>query len=88
TPERSIATDKSLMPPGALALVNTRFPYVGYGGRLNYRKVSRFVLDQDTGSAIKTPGRVDYFMGTGKVAGDRAGVTGGNGTLYYLLLKR
>ncbi len=87
TPERSIATDKSLMPPGALALVNTRFPYVGYGGRLNYRKVSRFVLDQDTGSAIKTPGRVDYFMGTGKVAGDRAGVTGGNGTLYYLLLK-
>ncbi len=87
TPERSIATDKSLMPPGALALVNTSFPYVGYGGRLNYRKVSRFVLDQDTGSAIKTPGRVDYFMGTGKVAGDRAGVTGGNGTLYYLLLK-
>jgi membrane-bound lytic murein transglycosylase A len=88
TPERSIATDKSLMPPGALALVNTKFPYVGYGGKLEYRKVSRFVLDQDTGSAIKTPGRVDYFMGTGKVAGDRAGVTGGNGSLYYLLLKR
>ena len=87
TPERSIATDKSLMPPGALALVNTRFPYVVSGGRLEYRRVSRFVLDQDTGSAIKTPGRVDYFMGTGKVAGDRAGVTGGNGTLYYLLLK-
>ena len=88
TAERSIATDKSLMPPGALALVNTRLPYVGAGGRLIYRKVSRFVLDQDTGSAIKTPGRVDYFMGTGKVAGDRAGVTGGNGTLYYLLLKK
>ena len=88
TPERSIATDKSLMPPGALALVNTRFPYVGENGQLEYRRVSRFVLDQDTGSAIKTPGRVDYFMGTGKVAGDRAGVTGGNGTLYYLLLKR
>jgi len=88
TPERSIATDKSLMPPGALALVNTRLPYVGRNGRLEYRRVSRFVLDQDTGSAIKTPGRVDYFMGTGKVAGDRAGVTGGNGSLYYLLLKR
>ncbi|MUG94086.1 hypothetical protein F7734_17490 [Scytonema sp. UIC 10036] len=29
----------------------------------------------------------DYFMGTGKMAGDRAGVTGGNGELYYLLLK-
>ncbi|MCY7337079.1 MAG: hypothetical protein LH613_12850 [Chamaesiphon sp.] len=49
--------------------------------------VSRYVLDQDTGSAITGPGRVDYFMGTGKTAGDRAGVTGGPGYLYYLLLK-
>ncbi|MBW4445912.1 MAG: murein transglycosylase A [Spirirestis rafaelensis WJT71-NPBG6] len=87
TAERSIATDKSLMPPGALALVNTSLPYPTASGRLNYRTVSRFVLDQDTGSAIKGPGRVDYFMGTGKLAGDRAGVTGGNGSLYYLLLK-
>jgi len=87
TPERSIATDKSLMPPGALALVNTSIPYPTASGGLDYRTVSRFVLDQDTGSAIKGPGRVDYFMGTGKLAGDRAGVTGGNGSLYYLLLK-
>ncbi len=87
TAERSIATDKSIMPPGALALVNTSLPYPTASGRLNYRTVSRFVLDQDTGSAIKGPGRVDYFMGTGKLAGDRAGVTGGNGSLYYLLLK-
>ncbi len=87
TPERSIATDKSLMPPGALAIVNTSFPYPARGGSMIYRRVSRFVLDQDTGSAIKGPGRVDYFMGTGKLAGDRAGVTGGNGALYYLLLK-
>ncbi|MGI8504594.1 MAG: murein transglycosylase A [Hassallia sp.] len=87
TAERSIATDKSIMPPGALALVNTSFPYPTASGRLDYRTVSRFVLDQDTGSAIKGPGRVDYFMGTGQLAGDRAGVTGGNGSLYYLLLK-
>jgi membrane-bound lytic murein transglycosylase A len=87
TPERSIATDKSLMPPGALALVHTSLPYPTGAGKLEYRKVSRFVLDQDTGSAIKGPGRVDYFMGTGKLAGDRAGITGGNGSLYYLLLK-
>ena len=87
TPERSIATDKSLMPPGALAMVNASFPYPTANGRLIYRRVSRFVLDQDTGSAIKTPGRVDYFMGTGDLAGRRAGVTGGNGSLYYLLLK-
>ncbi|MDJ0620595.1 MAG: murein transglycosylase A [Calothrix sp. MO_192.B10] len=87
TPERSIATDKSLMPPGALAIVNASFPYPTSGRRLRYRRVSRFVLDQDTGSAIKTPGRVDYFMGTGDLAGRRAGITGGNGSLYYLLLK-
>nr|WP_199306704.1 murein transglycosylase A [Anabaena sphaerica] len=87
TAERSIATDKSLMPPGALALINNSFPYPAGGGRLESRRVSRFVLDQDTGSAIKGPGRVDYFMGTGKLAGDRAGITGGNGSLYYLLLK-
>lgn len=88
TAERSIATDKSLMPPGALALIHTSLPYVNSNGQMEYRTVSRFVLDQDTGSAIKGPGRVDYFMGSGKVAGDRAGVTGGNGTLYYLLLKK
>ena len=87
TAERSIATDKSIMPPGALALVNTRLPYPS-GNGLDYRVVNRFVLDQDTGSAIKGPGRVDYFMGTGKTAGDRAGVTGGSGKLYYLLLKQ
>lgn len=87
TQERSIATDKSMMPPGALALVHTTLPYYN-GGRIEQRLVSRYVLDQDTGSAITTPGRVDYFMGVGKEAGDRAGVTGGNGKLYYLLLKK
>ncbi len=87
TAERSIATDKSLMPPGALALIYNSFPYLTSRGKLENRTVSRFVLDQDTGSAIKGPGRVDYFMGSGKLAGDRAGITGGNGSLYYLLLK-
>jgi membrane-bound lytic murein transglycosylase A len=49
--------------------------------------VSRYVLDQDTGSAIRGAGRVDIFMGTGPQAGDRAGVIGGAGELYYPLLK-
>lgn len=87
TAERSIATDKSLMPPGALALIHTPLPFPNAVGQMEYRAVSRYVLDQDTGSAIKGPGRVDYFMGTGKLAGDRAGVTGNRGQLYYLLLK-
>ncbi len=86
TADRSIATDKSVMPPGALALVHTELPYIN-GRSIEQKLVSRYVLDQDTGSAIVGPGRVDYFMGTGKIAGDRAGVTGGPGLLYYLLLK-
>lgn len=88
TAERSIATDKSLMPPGALALIHTRVPFpTRVKGQMEQRLVSRYVLDQDTGSAIRGPGRVDYYMGTGEVAGDRAGVVGWNGELYYLLLK-
>ncbi|MBW4680843.1 MAG: murein transglycosylase A [Microcoleus vaginatus WJT46-NPBG5] len=87
TAERSIATDKSLMPPGALALVHTKLPYHNAAGQIEQRLVSRFVLDQDAGSAIKGPGRADYFVGAGKMAGERAGVTGTRGNLYYLLLK-
>lgn len=85
--ERSIATDKSLMPPGALALIRGHFPFATDSGDLKHRTVSRYVLDQDAGGAIKGAGRVDYFLGTGKIAGDRAGVTVTNGQLYYLLLK-
>lgn len=87
TQERSIATDKSLMPPGALALIRTRIPYRNDRGQMEFRLVNRYVLDQDTGSAIKGAGRVDYFMGTGPEAGDRAGIIKTRGGLYYLLLK-
>ena len=87
TADRSIATDKSLMPPGALAMIRSKFPFSKENGELEQRIVSRYVLDQDTGGAIKGAGRVDYFVGTGKIAGDRAGVTISNGQLYYLLLK-
>ena len=87
TPERTIATDKSLMPPGALALINTPLPFRNEAGEWEMRPVNRYVLDQDTGSAIKGAGRVDIFMGTGTEAGDRAGLINSSGQLYYLLLK-
>ncbi len=87
TAERSIATDKSLMPPGALALINAPIPYSNASGQLETQMVSRYVLDQDTGGAIQGAGRVDIFMGTGPRAGDRAGLIGGTGELYYPLLK-
>jgi membrane-bound lytic murein transglycosylase A len=87
TPERSIATDKSLLPPGALALIQTQMPFRAAQNQFTSRRVNRFVLDQDTGSAIKGPGRVDIYMGTGPEAGDRAGLINTPGRLYYLLLK-
>ncbi|MBE9164668.1 murein transglycosylase A [Tychonema sp. LEGE 06208] len=87
TAERSIATDKALMPPGALALISTKLPYPNAAGKLEQNAVNRYVLDQDTGGAIKGAGRVDVFMGTGNLAGDRAGYINSTGELYYPLLK-
>ncbi len=87
TGDRSIATDKSLMPPGALALIVAPIPDVEPTGEIETRVVSRYVLDQDTGSAIKGAGRVDIFLGSGEIAGERAGRLNGSGNLFYLLLK-
>lgn len=87
TGDRSIATDKSIMPPGALALIVAPIPDVEPTGEVDTRVVSRYVLDQDTGSAIKGAGRVDIFLGSGEVAGERAGLVNGSGSLFYLLLK-
>lgn len=83
-PQRSIATDKSLMPPGAIALIHVPLP--GENPQES-AIVSRYVLDQDTGGAIRGPGRVDLFMGTGPAAGEQAGLVNASGALYYLLLK-
>lgn len=87
TAGRSIATDKSLMPPGALALIQTQLPIRTAKGQLVQRPVNRYVLDQDTGGAIIGAGRVDLFMGTGQQAGEKAGLVNATGQLYYLLLK-
>jgi membrane-bound lytic murein transglycosylase A len=87
TAERSIATDKTQFPPGALALIQTQIPAATPAGQFVKRSVNRYVLDQDTGGAIKGAGRVDLFMGTGKQAGDRAGLINDTGHLYYLLLR-
>lgn len=87
TDGRSIATDKSLMPPGALALIYTQIPQVDGKGELTTTLNARYVLDQDTGSAIKGAGRVDIFFGTGDIAKSKAGLVDWTGSLYYLLLR-
>ena len=75
------------MPPGALALIVAPIPDVQPTGEVDTRVVSRYVLDQDTGSAIKGAGRVDIFLGSGNVAGERAGLLNDSGNLFDLLLK-
>lgn len=87
--ERSIATDKKIFPSGGIALIRTEIPFENpKTGKLELRPVQRFVLDQDTGGAIRGAGRVDIFMGTGDLAKQRAGLIKGDGELYYLVLKK
>lgn len=88
TAERSIATDKPLFPACALAFIETSKPVVDSRGKIvEWGKAHRLVLNQDTGGAIKGPGRVDLFMGNGTYAELAAGHMKHNGTLYFLVLK-
>ena len=48
---------------------------------------SRFVLHQDTGGAIRGPGRADLFWGNGPYAEIAAGHMQELGNLYFLILK-
>ena len=86
TPVRSIATDKSIFPRGALTFISTTLPRVT-GGAIANRTYSGFALDQDTGGAIRAPGRCDVYMGQGDEAGKLAGQIYQEGRLYYLFLK-
>jgi membrane-bound lytic murein transglycosylase A len=87
TPMRTIATDKSIYPRACLAFISTTLPRA-IGGRIFRDPYNGFVLDQDTGGAIRAPGRCDVYMGEGDTAGRLAGQTYQEGRLYYLFLKR
>ena len=88
TAGRSIATDARLFPRGALALVQMDIPIIGAQGELaGWRSVTRFVLNQDTGGAIRGPQRADYYFGTGDEAGALAGYMNRQGRLYFLVRK-
>ena len=89
TPGRSIATDPSAFPPGALAFIETAKPSLDNDGHILSRDTfSRFVVCQDTGSAIKGPGRVDLFCGRGVDAEMLAGSMKAPGKLFLLLKKQ
>jgi membrane-bound lytic murein transglycosylase A len=85
---RSIATDTSIYPQGGLAFISSQKPVLDSSGEIaKWEPFTRFVLNQDTGSAIKGLGRVDLYFGIGKRAGQLAGRYMQKGNLYFLLLK-
>ncbi|MFH1091320.1 MAG: 3D domain-containing protein, partial [Pseudomonadota bacterium] len=53
----------------------------------DWREVSRFVLVQDTGGAIRGRGRLDLFFGSAPEAETAAGYMKEPGRLYFLVLK-
>lgn len=86
TPGRSIASDPTVFPPGALAFIRTSVPIVGSDGQVaGWSPLHRFVLNQDTGGAITGPARVDIYFGVGEGAGEIAGRMSAKGELYVLV---
>ena len=83
TAGRSVATDKSVFPRGGLVLVDA--PFATPTGKVHRQHL---VLDQDTGGAIRAPGRADLYFGLGPAAEKLAGHQHAEGKLYYLLLQR
>jgi membrane-bound lytic murein transglycosylase A len=78
TPRATLATDKSVYPRGMptfLSLPTSSTPFKG------------FMLDQDTGGAIRAAGRADMYMGIGPGAEELAGRQLNEGELYYLAVK-
>jgi len=90
TPIRSIATDSSVFPRGALCFVETSMPPRDSldSATDQWGSMSGFVLNQDTGGAIKGPGRVDFFFGNGPWAEFAAGHMNHSGSIYVFVMKK
>lgn len=85
TPGRSIATDSRLFPKGVLAFIRTQKPIIDGEGRIaQWQAFSRFVVNQDTGGAIRGPARADVFWGNGPYAEIAAGYLQHGGEMYFL----
>jgi membrane-bound lytic murein transglycosylase A len=92
---RSIATDTGLFPKGALCFLQSRLPdksdvnFLSDSNSIkDWQKISFFVLNQDTGGAIKGPARADIFCGNGDYATFTAGNMNQYGKLFFLVLKQ
>jgi membrane-bound lytic murein transglycosylase A len=79
----TLATDKRIFPRGLAMLVDTQT--ADYAGKM--RDFRRFMLDQDTGGAIRAAGRGDIYMGVGAAARVLAGNQYADGSFFYFVLK-
>ncbi|ETX09063.1 MAG: hypothetical protein ETSY2_01605 [Candidatus Entotheonella gemina] len=85
-PGRSIATDPRLFPAAGLAFIQTQQPVLNDAHQVvGWKPLSRFVFNHDTGNAIKGPGRVDLFWGSGEAAEAAAGRIKHQGSLMFLV---
>jgi len=88
TPGRSLALARRLFPAGALAFIETQRPLISGDGHIQqWTDCKRFVLNQDTGGAIRGPGRADLFWGGGPYAEIAAGFMQHPGNIYFIILK-
>lgn len=83
TERATMATDKKIFPAGLVMLVDTKSP--NYAGQM--QTFNQFMVDQDTGGAIRAAGRGDIYMGVGAAAEILAGGQVAEGTFYYFTLK-
>jgi len=89
TPGRSVAVDHSIFPTGVFGYLISRRPILKDDGTIDHwQEFSRFVLPQDSGSAIKGAGRVDLFWGAGTYAQTAASHMKEKGQFYFLIKKQ
>jgi membrane-bound lytic murein transglycosylase A len=83
TPGRSVAVDRTELPLGALLWIDSSVPGLEPGQP--DRSLSRLVVAQDTGGAIRGPVRIDLFWGSGAEAESLAGRMKHLGRVWLLL---
>ncbi|MFH1729443.1 MAG: MltA domain-containing protein [Pseudomonadota bacterium] len=81
---RSIAADPNVFPKGCLAYIETEKPIFDDNGNIiKWEKFGSFVIDQDSGGAIKGSARIDIFFGKGETAQTTAGYFKQKGKMFY-----
>jgi len=87
TPGRSVALDMDCFPIGGLYFLESQQPEIEKNNVVAWQPMQRFVLHQDSGSAIKGSGRLDFFWGRGNYAEIAAGNMKQLSRLYMLVPK-